>query len=1110
MECPDCRHINGTGAKFCTSCGSPLPVLCPACRTVSPAASRFCSNCGGRLAEPAAATAQIPAPAALPSHVAAPSAERRHLTVMFCDLVGSTGLSARLDPEDMRDLIARYRTCVAEAVSRFDGFIAQHLGDGVLVYFGYPQAHEDDPERAIKAGLAAIIAVDGLKVSATAPLKARVGIASGLVVVGEQIGSGDSHERVAIGETPNLAARLQGMAAPGEVVISVSTRRLVGGMFDLRALGSIEVKGLPHTVEAWQVGGEAAGVSRFEARHAGTLSPLVGRQEEIELLLRRWHQAKAGEGRVVLLSGEPGIGKSRIAESLLDLLSGEPHVRLRYFCSPHHAHSALHPFIAQLERAADFQEGNSAGAKLDKLEALLGSAARNVPQDVALIAELLAVPTAGRYPVLTVGPQLKREMTLAALLDQLAGVAAIKPALVVFEDAHWIDPTSLDLLDRTVARVASLPVLMVVTFRPDLQPTWVGQPHVTMLPLSRLGRREGAGIISGVTKGKPLPDAVVEQILARTDGVPLFIEELTTTMLESGLLHETKDRYVLDGPLPPLAIPVSLQASLVARLDRLASVKDVAQIGAAIGREFSHKLIAEVAVMAPMDLDTELERLTASGLVSRRGVPPEAIYAFKHALVQDAAYATLLKSRRQQLHVSIANALVEHFAAMAEGLPEVVAHHFSEAGLASEAIGYWCKAGQLASARSANREAVKFFERAMDILNSLPESLSVLKQAFEVRLELRPVLVRLGEARRALAILREAEALAERLDDDHRRGRVQAYISTSHTLLGELDEALVAGTSALALADRLGDLRLRILSVTNLVQAYHFRGEYLQVVKLANDNLASLPADLVYESFGRGIPPSASDRRFLVMSLAQLGRFNDAASCAAELEQLVGRMPHAQIAGQVHNATSTLLLLQGEWARACSVLDDAIAVVRAGDIVLLRPSFVASSAWALAMLGDYGKALERVTESEQLVLRLEESGLVHFLAGNYNALGRACLTLGRLDEAKRLADRASNASLHQPGFMAHARNLLGDIASHPNRFDADASETQYRQALALAEPRGMRPLVGQCHLGLGKLCRRLARPEEAREHLTIATMLYREMDMSFWLEQAETELRQPT
>src|SRR5262245_59836523 len=601
MRCPDCHHVNRTGAKFCTACQTPLSMPCPACGTANLASARFCGECGSRLT-----ALTTPVEQSLSRRVSASNsasgAERRLLTVMFCDLVDSTGLSVSLDPEDLRDLLEAYRVSVTDAVARFDGFIARFLGDGILVYFGFPLAHEDDAERAVSAGLAAVAAVDGLKARVAVQLRARVGIATGLVVVGEQLDASGIQERDAGVETPNLASRLQAVAAPGEVVIAASTRRLVGRMFDCRALGANEVKGLPQPVEAWQVRGEAVDVSRFEARRAGVLSPLVGRQEEIELLLRRWDQAKVGQGRVVLLSGEPGIGKSRIADSLLVRLEGAPHVRLRYFCSPHHTHSPLYPFIAHLKRAASIEPGSGAKANLDKLEALLKPTATNVHRDVALIAELLAVPGDDRYPALAVSPQQKREMTLTALLNQLDGVAAQSPVLILFEDAHWIDPTSLDLLDRTIDRVANLPVLLVITFRPELQPTWVGQPHLTMLPLSRLGRRDSAGIIAGVAKGKALPDAVAEQILARTDGVPLFIEELTSSLIESGLLRETADRYTLDGPLPPLAIPTTLQASLTARLDRFATVKDVAQIGAAIGREFSHELIAAVSSLARMDL----------------------------------------------------------------------------------------------------------------------------------------------------------------------------------------------------------------------------------------------------------------------------------------------------------------------------------------------------------------------------------------------------------------------------------------------------------------------------------------------------------------------------
>ena len=637
--------------------------------------------------------------------------ERRQLTVMCCELICSS--ASALDPEDLREIVGAYHRCIAEIVTRFDGFVARHLGNTALVLFGYPVAHEDDPEQAVRAGLDLCAAIKTLRPKGAVLLHCRVGIATGVVIVGGQIDIGDTQERGIIGDALNTAARLQGLAQPDTVSIDQVTRRLVGGLFDCRDLGPVKAAGTPDPIPMWHVVRPGSAVSRFEALRPQTLTPFIGRDEEIALLLRRWEQTKAGEGRVLLLSGEPGIGKSRIIETLLERIAPERHVRLRYFCSPHHMNSALYPFIVQLERAAGFGSGSDAGAMLDKLEALIKPTAKNVPQDLALIAELLAVPVDGRYPVVEVSPQQKREMTLTALLNQLEGIAARSPVLMVFEDAHWIDPTSLDLLDRNVARVADLSVLLVITMRPELQPTWVGQPHVTMLPLSRLGRRDAAGMIAGITRGKALPDAVAEQILARTDGIPLFIEELTSSLLESGLLRENADRYALEGPLPPLAIPATLQASLVARLDRLASVKGVAQIGAAIGREFPHELIAAVASSTPADLDAALDRLTASGLISRRGTPPDATYSFKHALVRDAAYDTLLRSRRQQLHASIAKVLVERFPTMVESLPELVAHHFTEARLASEAIGYWRKAGQLASARSANREAVGFFELSL-------------------------------------------------------------------------------------------------------------------------------------------------------------------------------------------------------------------------------------------------------------------------------------------------------------------------------------------------------------------------------------------------------------
>jgi class 3 adenylate cyclase len=569
-------------------------------------------------------------------------AERRQLTVMFCDLVGSTALSAQLDPEDLREVIGAYHRTVADVVAGFDGFVAKYMGDGVLVYFGYPRAHEDDAERAVLAGLGVIAAVGRLHVRSV-ELQARVGIATGLVVVGDLIGEGSAQEQSVVGETPNLAARLQAWAEPDAVVIAASTRRLVGNLFEYRDLGSVEVKGIAAPVPAWQVLRPSVVESRFEALRGSALTRLVGRDEEIGLLLRRWARAKAGDGQVVLISGEPGIGKSRIAAALTERLQAEPHFRLRYFCSHYYQDSALFPFIDQLGRAAGFTPDDSSAAKLEKLEGLL---ARATPpdEDVALIADLMSLPTSERHPLPKLSAQRKKERILEALIRQLEGLARQQPVGMVFEDAHWLDPTSRELLDLTVERVRSLPVLLIVTFRPEFKPPWTGQPQVSMMTLNRLDRRDRTVLVEQIAGGKALPDQVVAQIVDRADGVPLFVEELTKSVLESGLMREEMDRYVLDGTLPPFAIPMSLHDSLMARLDRLASVRLVAQIGAAIGREFSYELLRAISLLPEDDLQASLARLVASELVFQRGAPPDAVYTFKHALVQDAAHSSLLRS----------------------------------------------------------------------------------------------------------------------------------------------------------------------------------------------------------------------------------------------------------------------------------------------------------------------------------------------------------------------------------------------------------------------------------------------------------------------------------
>ena len=644
------------------------------------------------------------------------AAERRQVTVMFSDLVGSTALSGRMDPEDLREVISAYQKCVAGTVQRFGGFVAKYMGDGVLVYFGYPQAHEDDAERAVRAGLELIEAVGGLKSSA--PLQTRIGIATGLVVVGDLIGSGAAQEQAVVGETPNIAARLQGVAEPNTVVIAESTRKLLGNLFDLQDLSAQDLKGIGSPVRAWAVLRPASIESRFEALHASGLTELVGREEELELLLRRWLKAKAGEGQVVLLSGEAGIGKSRLTAALLERLAAEPHTRLRYFCSPQHTDSALYPIVSQMERAAGLAHDDTPEARLDKLDAVLAQTSTRI-EDVALFAEMLSLPNDGRYPAIELTPEQRRQRTLEALTEQLAGLASQNPVLMIFEDAHWTDPTSLEAFGRTVDRIKTLPVLLIVTFRPEFNAPWAGRSHVTSLALNRLGEREAAAIIARLVGNKELPTDVMAEIVERTDGIPLFVEEMTKAVLEAEGEGDAR-RIAGAVPSPALAVPASLHASLMARLDRLGPAKEVAQIGAAIGREFSHVLLSAVVNKPEADLNSALNHLISAGLAFRQGQPPHATYLFKHALVQDAAYGTLLREPRRALHARIAETLEGRFADIAETQPELLARHCTEAGLIEKAAGLWGKAGQRALARAALREGTEQLKRALDQIATLP------------------------------------------------------------------------------------------------------------------------------------------------------------------------------------------------------------------------------------------------------------------------------------------------------------------------------------------------------------------------------------------------------
>jgi class 3 adenylate cyclase/tetratricopeptide (TPR) repeat protein len=745
-------------------------------------------------------------------------AERRHLTVMFCDLVGSTALSARLDPEDLQELLRSYHARVGDVAGRYGGFVAKYLGDGVLVYFGYPQAHEDDAERAVRAGLALVEGVSELT-PAGERLNVRVGIATGLVVVGDLIGAGEAQERAIAGETPNLAARLQGLAEPRAVVIADTTRRLVGELFALSMLAPSSLKGFADPVLAWRVIGEGKAESRFEALHGARLTPLVGRDEELGLVLSRWRQAKQGSGHVALISGEPGIGKSRLVFALRERLQGELKASLSYACSPHHANSALFPFVTQLERAAGFAPDDAWEARLDKLESLLHETAAKPNSAVALFADLLGIPIGSQHALTAMSPLQKKGLLFRAFLAQLEALAVGGAVLVVLEDVHWLDPTSRELFDQMVERLQCLPVLLVATFRPELSPPWIGFPHVTLLTLNRLAQAQAQSLVERVTGGKTLPPDVLEQILARTEGVPLFTEELTKAVLESGLLRDDGDRYVLDGPLPPLAIPATLHDSLMARLDRLAPVKEIAQTGACIGREFDHELLAAVVLLPEADLVAALDRLVAAELVFRRGIPPAATYIFKHALVRDVAYQSLLRTRRQELHAKLATALERDFPQTIETRPELVARHFDEAGLFEKAVGYWLRAGRLAAGRSANVEAIAHLRSGLASLAALPpgEPRSRLELSLQLALGA-PLLATKGYAsREAEAVYQRAEQLSRELSSD-------ADLFTAIRGLGYVYHVRANLREAKQLIDEAVDLARRIGDPAFLVEAFHLAG----------------------------------------------------------------------------------------------------------------------------------------------------------------------------------------------------------------------------------------------------------------------------------------------
>jgi class 3 adenylate cyclase/tetratricopeptide (TPR) repeat protein len=941
------------------------------------------------------------------------TAERRQVTVLFSDLVGSTALSARMDPEDLRDLIAAYQKCVAEAVRRYEGFVAKYLGDGALVYFGYPQAHEDDAERAVRAGLDLIAAVSVLK--SPVPLQTRVGVATGLVVVGDLIKSDDALERGIVGETPNLAARLQSIAEPNAVVIAESTRRLLGGLFELQDLGARDLRGISGPTRAWAALRPSPVESRFEALHESGLTELVGRDEEIELLLRRWSRAKGGEGQVVLISGEPGIGKSRLTAALMERLADEPHTRLRYFCSPQHTDSALYPIIGQMERAALLAHNDTATAKLDKLDALLGQTSTPA-QDAALFAAMLSLANDGRYPTLDLDPQQRRQKTLQALISQLESLSRQHPVLMILEDAHWTDPTTLEAFGRVVDRLRTFRLLLIVTFRPEFQPPWIGRPYVTALIINRLGAREVGDIVDRLVGNRELVQSIRADIIERTDGIPLFVEEMTKAVLEAETDDEAR-RTAAGVPSPAVAVPASLHASLMARLDRLGPAKGVAQVGGTIGRQFSHALLAAVAGKPDAELNSALERLIAAGLVFRQGAPPYATYLFKHALVQDAAYGTLLREARRSLHARIVQVLEVQFADIAESQPELLARHCTEAGLIEKAAGLWGKAGQRSLARSALVEAAEQLARALAGIATLSGTPAVRREQIKHQVALANALMytkgyAAPETRAALdqarSFIDAAVALGEPPEDS---------LPLLSVLYGFWIANIVAfnGDVVRELAAQLLDVAEKQKAPGPLVIGHRVMGMSLLYTGNFPESRTHLDrAITLYQPvehrplairFGQDIQVAAVCSRSLTLWL--LG-YPDAA-----LRDSGGALRTAREIGQAQTLMCALLWRSwshvwcGDYVAACTLLDELLALANEKSAPFWKGRGITCRGCVLALTGRALSAIQMINSGLAL---LKLTGTTQWIPLHLSRLAMAHAELGQIHEASRCIDEAMQAA----------------------------------------------------------------------------------------------------
>jgi DNA-binding winged helix-turn-helix (wHTH) protein/tetratricopeptide (TPR) repeat protein len=1038
-----------------------------------------------------------------PEAVRPRSPQRRQMTVVACNIVGLTALAKGLDPEDLGKILATVYGCVRQVIEHHRGFVAKPLTDGVLAYFGHPQAREDDPERAVQAALAVARAVAGLKIelypkALPKGLQARVGIATGLVLVGD----GQSAEDALVGETPLLAAHLLNVAAPGTVVLSDDTRRIVGGLFECRPLG-VDLKDAGEIANASVVLRESGVASRFEALRGPDASSLVGRDEELDLLLRRWEQAKSGGGRVVLLTGEAGIGKSRMARALLDRLAGEPHMALVYHCSPHHQDTALYPIVTQFKRAAGIRRNDRPEAKLRKLELSLESSSRPPDEHVALFAALLSIPGGDRYPLPDLTPQQMKERTLGALLDLLRRHCAARPVFALFEDLHWIDPTSLELLTQAVEAAADLPLLLVGTTRPEFTPPWPNHWHTATMPLTRLRPSDVETLIGSVTKGKALPPEVTAQIVARTDGVPLFVEELTKSVLESGMLRELDERYELTGELPLRSIPSTLHASLHARLDRLSSVKDVAQVGAAIGGDFSHRLMAAVSDLPEHDLNGALAQLVDAELIFQRGAPPDATYRFKHTLVQDVAYESLPRGPRQVLHARIADVLENKFPNIVAAAPETLAHHYTGAGILDKAASYWTKAGRLSLQRSAMVEASAQLERALRLLADAPETATSRKQEIDLRLMLFQAYLTRGEIAPMTATVMAAVETARALGDERRLALANSQLATAQWMQGDHIAAAASARFVLEYGQRTDDLPLQVFGKHTLANAHHGQGRLNDAISLHREIIETLAQrGLESQRLGWvGGLPSVMSRAFLAWFLIEAGQFDAArkeieAGCAVAD---AAKQPYSQVL--IHAGEGLYHLRRGYPERAVPILDATLKMCQ--RVFTMEAMLAGWLGSALVQVGRPADALAVTRDSFRRRAHLAGGMYTWFYL--FKAIAEAHAALGDAAEALVWADKAIQVTTDAKESLHYAQGLKcrGDIRLQLS-LPAQAAVEDLEEARQIAEQHGLLPLVAECELSLARAFGRLGRDRQARRLASGAAQAFRALGLERRVADAES------